>query len=122
MLYLKFQNSAVCCPSALSNLKSFSGSIFELESGNDLTDTHMTRWMDVNMTRQMDGHQFQKQPSQGGVLQLWFQIVGGNVFQLESGKHNMDRCVQAPNRQTGGHKLTTYTRVYYCSNPKLKVS
>ena len=67
-----------------------------------MTGAHMTRWMDVYTTRHTERQPFGKEPSQGGVLQSWFQIDRWKY--LQSPKSIMDGCAHAQNRQTDGHQ------------------
>ena len=68
-----------------------------------LTDKHTRRQTDVRMTRQT--HILKKKLAQVVSFNPGFKSICGNVFELEFGKYNRDRCVHTQNGQMEGHQL-----------------
>ena len=74
-----------------------------------LTDAHMTTCMDMYTTRQMDRHQLCKNNlAQVVSYNPGFKSLGGSVFELESGKHNMDKYMYVRTQKTGKQTDTNF--------------
>ena len=69
-----------------------------------LTDAHMTRWMEVLITGQIDTN-FENNLAQVVSYNPGFKSIGVSVFKLESRKHNMDGCEHTQNGHMGGHQF-----------------
>ena len=73
-----------------------------------LTDAHITRPTEMRTTRLMDGHHFENHLVLTVSYNPGFKSIG--VFELESGKHNMDGCMHAQIVQMDGHQFQKQPR------------
>ena len=83
---------------------------------NTSTDPHMTKLTNMPTTRQTDTN-FKKNLAQAVSYNHGFELVGVSVFELESGKLNMDGCMHTQNGQMDSIVLCIYTQpnisIYY---------
>ena len=79
-----------------------------------LADMHMTGQTDVRKTRRTDGHQFQKQPNQGGVLQYRFQIGRWKHLQVRVRKALKGWMHACPKWANGWTPISKATEPWWC--------
>ena len=94
----------------LSSLKLISGTVIELESGNENVDRHAHYQRDRCAHKQMDGQDtnFKNNLAQAMPTTMVLNRLVEASLKLESGKQNKNRCVHAQNGQTDGHQFENH--------------